>query len=72
MALFQNKEVRELFERENGDRHRRLDEMRMAGPAFVVGGVIPAEFDVLYAEEKMWLKANGIEFSPSKGWHFIN
>ena len=57
------------FETENGDRHRTLAAMRKQGPAFVVGGSLPAEFDSLYAEEAAWLAANGISYTPSRGWH---
>ncbi|MES2341702.1 MAG: hypothetical protein V4597_08490 [Pseudomonadota bacterium] len=53
-----------LFEEENGARHRRIEALRVAG--------MTAEFSALYAEEKAWLQANGIAYSPAHGWHFID
>lgn len=69
MAKFANAEVKALWDKENAVRHATLDAMRQEGPAFKVGGKLPKGFDALYAEERAWLAANGLAYSPSKGWH---
>jgi len=56
----------EKFERENGKRHRRLEELR--GVSFHLF-YFREEFQRLYKEEAKWLEDNRIEWSPSwRGW----